>query len=465
MMTISERNTQMVSAAGAASVLSTNRGLPAISVTPLSDSDISNVLSDLFQWEPARTRYSTYFFLLPKQQKIKQDEASKFLGLPVLPPPTVKYSPFDITGLPRDSVPSIILSVPINAAPAGPRPALNNLNSAFFRPPNPADPNDPGDLIFVGLSGFTAAYVPIPVANVVENYFVDGLTARLVLGKYATAAGLDQGRIDFVKENAPIFPNTYNTYQAPRSYVFPGPPATSYAEAYSRSIDNLLSSVPVGPSALLLGWEAGEDLSHLQGADSKYLADTWKLISQRFNPEQVGEMTAFALTYLSGYLNDQRIVAIAKGQNPAPVTNLAQIFADRDQSTDAGQVSQILSGFSAAVLSEFYFVARNSQAIKNSDLILARDANFVIGLQAGAVKATDVLFQDVFRLAYGLGQRDGYSEGYAAGEQDGYAQGYASASAALQGMADSGFWGTLGKVQTAAGAVAAVVYLGSLLGL
>lgn len=269
-MTITEAKTSIARAPAITSALSSDGGLPEIPVSPLSTDEISTILSDLFKWEPARTRYSTYFLLLPRQQQIKQDQASKVWADPQK---VGHYRPFVINGLPPDANPSIELAIHYVTGPLwSPGSTLVNTNAPFFRTPNPSDQPDQGDLVFVNLSGFSAAYVPIPVANVVESYFIDGLVARLIVGNYAKAADLKQSQLDFVKGNPPVFPNTATSYDDLRSYFVPLPVAPTYADAYSRAVSNLLSKVPVAPAAILLGWEAGEDLSHLNG-DDKNLAN------------------------------------------------------------------------------------------------------------------------------------------------------------------------------------------------
>ncbi len=364
--------------------------LPSANRAELSTNEIAATLEDLFKWGPAKNRYASYFTLLPALVKTKEDVSSSVLGAPL--GTLVTYQPYSLADK------SVGVKVQINTAV---------YNQPMFQG------NGASDAIFVRLDAFGNAFVPIPVADVVESNFLNGLVTRLILGHLSRLQQLPATGIDFasIGNAVPQIPDEYNK-------------AGSYsvsAGTFEKATGDLLRDYPVQPMALFLGWKAGEELDALTGQNLDFRNDVWKLLIHRFSTAQLGEMTAYTLNYLVGYASCQRIQALAanNANPPARNTDIPSIFASLSQDEGVNASKALLSGFHRTLVGEFYALTQNNKISASAkEVLLSNDAEFLNGFEAGTIAAADQIFRDVFQLAYGLGYKDGF--------RDGFAQGYAT---------------------------------------
>jgi hypothetical protein len=412
--------------------------------TPLSTDQVTAILDDLFKW-PAASKYGTYFLLLPGAITLKQNVAANVAAIPA--GQVYLYQPYPIA---NKSVAVKVLAV------AG-------LQASW---PFQAATGDPADADFVLLDGF-AKQVPIPVADSVTANFINGLVTRLILGEYARAwkdgTTISAGDLSFAKYvMTPGFPDMNNASSYPANVKFEADLAT------------LLQNNPVQPAGLLWGWKAGDELDALVGTDdAKYRADVWRLVKSRFTSADMGRMVAFTLSYLTGFIKNERIVSIA-ASSPQPLDklNTTQIFDKLSTDTGVDFARLLLSQFHSSLIAEFYALSQNDKLpseVKQDSL--ARVAGLIRGFESGSIAAADQVYIDVFQLAYGLGYkdgfRDGYAQGYAAGYRDGYAAGYAQAwkeaNVVIQKLqreldnakSQNSFWNAVGAVASVVGTVLA----------
>ena len=415
--------------------------LPAAGNTPLSQGEITNKLNHLFTWGPARNQYASYFTLLPRQQKLREANASQVLN--ALDKQAL-FQPFPITD--RTVGVKMVLNTALQT-------------QAMFQ-----GASGSANAIFVRLDAFDNGLVPIQVADQIEANFLNGLVTRLLLGQYERALKLSSNQVSFA-QGVPV-PSLPKEYNLPASYA---------TGTYDDAVQLLLLNQPVQPMGIYLGWEAGEELDNLSGGDEAFRDDVLQLLKNRFTPAQFGEMTSYTLNFLVGYVKCARIQAIAA--NPATANaaniNINDIFKSLSNDEEVISAKALLSGFHRAIMGEFYALSLNpTLSGPQRERMLASEAAFLNGFQAGTVSAADQVFRDVFALGYGYGYkdgfRDGYAQGYAAGWRDGYAAGYAKAWKEAQVVIDrlqrqlddansqNSFWNNAGKI---AGGIAAVVGL------
>lgn len=416
--------------------------LDAADRVELSQSEIATKLDDLFKWGPAKNRYSAYFTLLPGQQSLKADNNGPVLA--AAPNTTVIYQPYGL----QDK--TIGLRVSLNTTLTG----LPQFSGAGL-----------ANAIFARLDAFDNGYVPLSVVDQIESNFLNGLVTRLMLGQYERSLKNPASELSWAK-NVPV-PNLPKEFSQPASYT---------TGAFEDNVANLLRDHPVQPMGMYLGWRAGEELDALSGEDEHFRQDVLTLLRGRFTPAQFGEMTAFTMKYLVGYVKCSRIQQIiiggAAGAATPSTNDIAAIFKNLSNDDEVSASASLVSGFHRAVVGEFYALSLNTSLTgKKRERMLSSDAAFINGFEAGTVAASDQVFVDVFQLGFGIGYkdgfRDGYAQGYAAGWRDGYAAGYAQAWKEAQVVIDklqqqlndansqNAFWNNAGKIGGAIVAIAA----------
>jgi len=323
---------------------------------------------------------------------------------------------------------------------------------------------DPADADFVLLDGF-AKLEPIPVADSVEASFINGMVTRLILGEYARAWKANGGAIDPADLS---FARFVNTPQFPDMIAAALYPANS---SFAADISSFLQNNPVQPAGLLWGWKAGDELDALVGTgNAKYREDVWRLVKSRFTSNDMGRMVAFTLNYLTGFIKNDRIVAIAATNQDPGKLDSTKIFDKLSTDTAIGFARLLLSQFHDMLIAQFYALSQNAN-LKNDEKqdALARTASLIRGFESGSIEAADQVYVEVFQLAYGLGYkdgfRDGYAQGYAAGYRDGYAAGYAQAwkeaNVVIQKLqrelddakSQNSFWNAVGAVASVVGTI------------
>jgi hypothetical protein len=409
----------------------------------LTQAEIKDNLSKLLEWRDS-SPYFYYFFDLAGPLQLKERYAARYNDMIGK---NFGVRPYAIGNLDAQ----ITLIVP---------PELQVL------------PNSDG--MCVALDGFGGPPVPIPAAEMFSASFANGFVTRLVLGEYIRAWDAHGSKFSQDDLNFPIgmgslpIPTAFSqiaSYQVIH-VIFgqaAGPPEYNLRTGLSRLLqDNSLQA-----AGLLWGWKAASELDQFRNnGDPQYYNAAFKLVRSRFSTEQIGEMTAYSLSYLIGYskmavirqvelatggrrgARGGQISAVqgfARGARGGPISAV-QGAADQNaisaqnnailnritQDRNADEAKQLLSSFYIAFLSEFSALAENSRLDPtDKQALLAASFAFLRGFQKGETDAADRVFQDVFTLAYGIGYKDGFqdgfTQGYASGYRDGYASGYSEA--------------------------------------
>lgn len=185
---------------------------------------------------------------------------------------TVKdYKPFGLTSSASIKVvrPGILVGLPL------------------FQPPN-----DKKNSIFVTLEGF-GSRVPISIANLMESSFTSGLVTRLLLGELARAWAHYPGAF-LTPELLRIRDLSFTSLIA---NAFEDESSCKSGNSFEEVVSGILKNNPVLAPGLLWGWHAGDDLDDLQGSDTGFRADVWKLIASTHSWQQIGQMTSFTLKF------------------------------------------------------------------------------------------------------------------------------------------------------------------------
>lgn len=426
--------------------------LPVIKPKEYNEQTIEASLNTMFDWAPARTKYSLYFQLMPWAIDIRS-ESSALLTMPhdteyVLKHWTLVRSDVGI----KTVIPS----------------SVSNL---------PPFQQSPGDAIFVKLDGFGYA-VPISVAHLVEANFLDGFVTRLVLNAYQTVyaqqgygsvnLNLSIGAVDPTKGYSNAFA-TASTYTTPPNQLL------------KDYIASQLETQPINSIAILYGWKAADELLKEDDQNHTLQRAAWSLLNYRHSFKNIGKITGYTLNYLNGFALNGNIAA---GGSIGTVKQLDALIAKVKTDQKIIQAKQFLSSFQNVMVAEFYAVSQNKKLKTDQRTqLLAQYSNFVDGFIQGTQKAADVVYGEVADLAFGLGYAEGFKDGYALGYTTGWADGYAAGNAAawvaanqiiqnlqqqvnnLQSQLNNsssggGFWDTVGNI--ASGLGTAIGIIGSL---
>jgi hypothetical protein len=345
----------------------------------------------------------------------------------------------------------------------------------------------PGDFERLGKKGICVVLdglgtnVPIPAAEIFASYFAHGLVTRLVLGEYVKAwknqgANLSLARLDFAKGTRPTRDiDVSSAYEEWSNYVDREKDVFDVDKGLSR----LLIEENLQAAGILWGWKAAGELDELKGNDRKAWKAAWRLVKSRFSAEQMGELTAYTLNYLIGYVKVATLRAkLASAANAEPINknfvrDLPTILTNLSQEANVKEAKDLLTLMHDAFLLEFHALTiDNRLSDDRKKKLLGWSFAFIRGFQAGSVKAFDDVFNDVFhegyRVGYQDGFRDGYAKGYADGYRDGYAVGYKDAwaeanviinqlKAELEQEQSGGLLGFLGKALGVAGSVVGII--------
>jgi hypothetical protein len=297
--------------------------------------------------------------------------------------------------------------------------------------------------IFVQLDGFATA-VPVAVARTVQQDFISGFVARLLLDAYVLAAkqpghggyaGLATLNLSL---NGKFSANQqdFAQFSSPSTYSGMGVSDLQSAIAISQATQPIISY------GLLLGWSAADDLlkTDLANGNSKLQKDFWSLLNYRYEFSEIGFMTAFTLDYLGGEAMSTRIVSLLPSSTSPPYPVLtpgnsassAAAYAHAllqnvaTKSTTEG-TNDFAVTFGNVMETEFYAVSRSNINNKKKQLLMTRYMNVLQGYRRGVNEATNLVYSDltgeVFTIAYADGFQAGYTLGYVAGWKDGYAAG------------------------------------------
>lgn len=461
--------------------------LPPLGRRPYDESKVVDSLNFIFaNFPPASQEFSMYFQLMPQVRNLQDLFARDALNLP---PGTDIEKRLHPVSDPSISIHGII-----------PR-ALGDANLDVFQLVQPSgSTSGPKSAIFIVLDGFATA-VPVSVANLLEANFISGFVTRLVLGQFKAfwsshpAYGL---AADFTLDLGPL---TISEQSGLRNYADPATyPSYRVIQArktgnpsFDQDISIQLASNPLTSIGMLYGWSAAEQLEQADGGvpNHQLLREAFKLLGFRFSLAELGEMTGFSLNYLCGASQNTRIADIAQGTPTATITDLGTIIDGVGQDPNVVAAKEFLIGFENVLVAEFYAISQNANANFQSDrpALLTQYFNFINGFHRGVSQAADALYKDTLNVGFGLGYnagfRDGYSLGYATGYQDGFAAGnqaaWAAANKIINGLqaqiadlqnqlaqarsgddgggSGSGFWDTVGHIESAVNTAIAIIGL------
>jgi hypothetical protein len=405
-----------------AAVPATDFRMPSPSVKARDQGSIEKILNDLFEWTPAANRYQSFFLMLPAYFDVLRDVKAPVFGQNPPGSSAYLYRPYNLAkadvGLKVQYQPQIVTTAN----------AFKGTSPDF----------DPVNAIFVRVDGF-ANQVPIYVAQVLESNFISGLVTRLVLGQYVRAWQGTGSKItakDIHLSIPPSQPIAGDIFVKKETWP-------DNKDNYRNTLNTILDQNPITPAGLLWGWAAGQELDELTDGDVRFRNDVWKLIGTRFTSQDIGAMTSFTLNYMVGYALNERIKSIASAVGgapiPAPVVDPKTIFLGLANDTINDLIARDASGQDQPnmrfltkylfhrVLGEFYALSKNQNLPANEKTsVFAQYSAFLEGFNNGSMLSADVIYHDVFNLAYGLGYSDGYRDGYARGYTNGYKDGYAA---------------------------------------
>lgn len=376
----------------------------------LSQDQIRKEMEALFSWGDGAAPYYFYLLSLPKKMKLKDSYVGRFnemIGKDYLVNP---YNNGPITANYRG--PAITFFVPLE---------LQNLS----------DKNG----MCVRLDGFGDP-LPIPAAEFFCANFHSGFVTRLVLGEYVRAwnkagAQIDINSFNFAllaakKQPIPVAFSKLESYQTAQKN---GPKV----ETFDAGLEKLMTENDLASTGILWGWKAASELEAMRDKpeDQKYFQAAWRLVRNRFSPRQMGEISAFTMHYLLGFVK----VAHMRGTNPKeanPQRDMSLILSRLAGDKDAADTKSLIALFHDAFLAEFYAITINPHLKpENKEKLLRAYFDFIRGWESGSLQAGDELFRRSFQLGYDFGFsdgfKDGYTRGYAAGCRDGYATGYKDA--------------------------------------
>jgi hypothetical protein len=253
--------------------------------------------------------------------------------------------------------------------------------------------------------------------------------------------------------------------------------------SYEQDLITIVQQNPITPVGMTWGWQVADELlkADKENEARPLTHAAWKLINSRFGFERIGSVTSYTLQYMSGFIFCDRIVSIASGQPPAPITRAASdwIGSISKSSYFVGS-KNFLMGFADIISAEYYAVSQNVGIKSAADKInlLTQYYYFNRGFASGIILASDYMFGQIAQTSYNSGYdqgfRDGYSAGFVAGWVAGYASGYQTAwtqaNATIQQLQSTintlqtqlstaesngggGFWDTVGNIASTAGTV------------
>jgi len=424
-------------------------------VSPILDEGkVTGALNELGSWNPIGN-YAFFFEMLPKNDEntlvgdindnLQRSDTASF--------PLWKGAPEEITVTKVTTLSKQYENAPLH-----------------FNSPN-----------FVSLNGL-GTKVPFDVAESAEAGFVQGLVTRLVLFEYQRAeagwkrASTGYGRVDATTLALLQMKGVGQLSATPigNELLLPATYTTGSADD---TIKEYLASHDIQPTAILYGWQAGDQLAVSFSQNKRdYLRATWTLLLQRYNAYDIGRIVGYTLNYLTGFVKSQRIQAlIASGAISPPVSDRSAILDFLANDKGVVNLESLTSAFDNTLIEQFYAESINTTGV---DMAATRrrlnlTGQFLTGFEQGTHDGVDVAYADIFNLAYNSGYnngfRNGYQAGYAAGERDGYVLGYTVAwkqanvvIANLQTQLDEqndggGFFGFLSKAAKFAGPVIDII--------
>ena len=248
-----------------------------------------------------------------------------------------------------------------------------------------------------------------------------GLTARLVLGLYEASLGVTLNSIDdsaFAQKMSPF------DYSTTRKRVNNAGSFDAYV------LGCQLFSLEHGYDwhALVEGWNFGDDLVKNRDVNPKPWKAAWKLLRYRHSIRELGEVTGYALSYMTGRL---RVAAILSATGAQPVASQSDmdILVDKFEDNSPSRDSEKLG------ISFGRCLARVAIAADPTHREVHRF--FLEGYLAGCAKGETQIFKDTLRLGFTLGYKSGYDQGYADAYRAGYVNGERDALASAGRMFQS----------------------------
>jgi hypothetical protein len=246
--------------------------------------------------------------------------------------------------------------------------------------------------------------VTAPAAFIVSASFAVGLVTRLMLKRFG-----DNTTRPFVKElNDALARNA-------------GDLVSQYGATeltFGARFTQLAQTREFQSTGLMLGWNAGGEVVT---ADARVLSAIWWLIHSRLSWLDIGELTAYGLSYLLGFSRVQKVLRDAKtaidaGQITDPATILQQMKGD----TEISSLESVINTLFSKLINSFKSAAKNPP----KPGLVENYVQFLNGYQHGSLRAASDIFGMTLLVSYELGYIDGFRVGYARGYTDGYKAGY-----------------------------------------
>jgi hypothetical protein len=201
---------------------------------------------------------------------------------------------------------------------------------------------------------------------------------------------------------------------------------------YAGAIADCSAKNPISADAMLFGWHFGDKVDAKGRAAREAV---YRLLSHRLNVRTLGEAVGYTLNYLQGY-EESTAAAQPDIKNSDILAQLQQTLVDQAGAI-AGTNTEFRDAndkFFSAIAAALRASADSSTKAKAKAAARGKDnlRELLVGFNQGSLRSAEVVYADVFLLAYGRGYSDGFSNGYSAGYAEGYKSGKASRG---------GFWG------------------------
>lgn len=350
--------------------------LPLVAASPpkpIEQAEVEKQLREVFVWDKAGA-YAFYLLDLPgRDLAIVDNNVAEVDGLAKQ---EKVWQPYDA----KSAKARIVLSVPPLMVTLPPR----------YR-------------ICVSLDSL-GVVVPASAAHIVSASFIPGLVARLMLAKFG-----DRSSENFLTELDLLAPQKEQL-------------VTGYgnsADSFEKQFTLISAAKPLQASGFFLGWNAGGDL---KGASPAVVSAIWNLLRSRFTWDELGELTAYGLSYALGFMRVQ--VVLEAANTPAGGGVLASPQDVLNKLRDDPRIGELGRAVGALFksLADAFLEAKIGQSVGKAQLESFRD--FLVGYQLGGLHAAEDVFVDVLRVGYGIGYSDGFRVGYTKGYADGYKAGY-----------------------------------------
>ncbi|MDQ8192649.1 hypothetical protein [Roseibacillus persicicus] len=386
--------------------------------TRLTRSEIAFRLNTLCSWSKG-SKYYAYFNWMPKPFDPFNSLKDRFEEIAAS-----KHGHYDRWGL-ADEKYGITMTVP---------------EGDMFR----TLPDNRG--IFVRMDGIGGA-VPIRGAQIFSNGFTNGLASRLMIYNLLKSTREFEQDGTLTDENESVFdPNVLDlqleVQYGPGRNAFTNPENFKDVKdiaSFDRAVEKLLVAHDLSAYGMSWGWQAASEIiAEKESGNEQYYDACIDLLSNRFSIREMGIMSSYTLSYLSGFSYGLNFEKEIKDGKPADVAAAATSRKGTEFEQNVKYLTNrlgrlILSGIGATRNIE------NLHTESSSEVTL----EFASGWHKGLSNATSDVYQSVYKLSFSIGYDKGYQKGYDAG----FAAGYESTYQVAYNAAFANFAGEINDLQ------------------